>query len=198
MSVTRGSGVLEGFLAQQRARLADSLIPDSARTGRILDIGCGTTPYFLLSTRFHEKHGLDRIIDPAVDTSQDRNMFIRCHDLEKQDILPYEDAYFDVVTMLAVFEHIEPARLGTVLREVFRVLKPGGKYILTVPAAWTDSLLRFMAGLNLVSREEIDEHKDTYSRGKIIRLLTEAGFGEGNIQCGYFEAYLNIWVSAGT
>jgi len=196
MNATRGSGLLEGFLANQRAKLADSLIPESARSGRILDIGCGTTPLFLISTRFIEKHGLDKVLGAEIIRLQGSNIIIHNYDIEQQKYLPYADEYFDVVTMLAVFEHIEPARLICVLKDVLRVLKPGGRYILTTPAAWTDSLLRFMAGLNLVSREEINEHKGTYTHRKIIRLLRETGFSEGNIRCGYFEAYMNIWVSA--
>src|SRR2546423_15607544 len=61
-TVTRGHGLLEGFLARQRVRRANSLIPESARAGRVLDIGCGTYPLFLLSTAFHERYGLDRSV----------------------------------------------------------------------------------------------------------------------------------------
>ena len=197
MQVTRGNGALEGFLARQRVRQADRLIPEGARAGRILDIGCGTNPLFLMTTRFHEKCGLDKVLDAEVQKRQGQHITIKNHDMEKEDTLPYDDGLFDVVTMLAVFEHIEPARLVGMLKEVSRVLKPGGVYILTTPAAWTDRILRILAALKLVSKEEIDEHKDAYSHGMIIDLLKSAGFAEGRIQCGYFEAYLNLWVKAG-
>jgi SAM-dependent methyltransferase len=196
MSVTRGNGILEEYLAKQRASLADSIILESARIGRILDLGCGTTPYFLISTRFHEKHGLDKVLNAEIIRLRGKNICVNNFDIEKQDRLPYANEHFDVVTMLAVIEHIEPMRLVGIMKEVLRVLKPGGQYILTTPAAWTDSLLRLLARINLMSREEIDEHKDAYSHGKIIRLLKEAGFGESKIQRGYFESYMNIWVSA--
>jgi len=197
MNVTRGNGALERFLADQRAKLVDTLIPDASRSGRILDIGCGSFPYFLTSTRFHEKHGLDKVIDADTRRYQGEDILIKNHDMETGERLPYTDGYFDIVTMLAVFEHIEPTRLVGTLREVHRVLKPGGSYILTTPAAWTDRLLRIMARLRLVSKEEIEEHKDTYSHRKIIRLLKAAGFSDGKIQCGYFEAYMNLWLKAG-
>ncbi len=196
MKVTRGNGALEGFLARQRVRLADRLIPERARSGRILDVGCGTSPLFLMTTRFHEKYGLDKILD-ADARCRGQNIIIENHDMERKETLPYGDGFFDVVTMLAVFEHIEPADLVSTLKEVNRVLKPEGVYILTTPAAWTDRLLKILAKLKLVSKEEIEEHKDTYNHKKIIGLLTGAGFNEGKIQYGYFEAYLNLWVRAG-
>jgi len=194
MNVTRGNGILEGFLARQRANLADSLIPETARSGRILDIGCGTSPYFLITTHFHEKHGLDKLLDGGSKQFQGQNIFIHNHSLENEERLPFGDGYFDVVTMLAVFEHIEPVYLVRTLEEVYRVTKPGGSYILTTPAAWTERLLKILASLRLVSREEIGEHKDTYSHKKIVGLLKQAGFRGRDIHYGYFEAFMNLWV----
>lgn len=78
--------------------------------------------------------------------------------------------------MLAVFEHIEVNALAKLLVEVLRILKPGGIFIMTTPAGWTGGLLSFLANINMVSREEIDEHKDAYSFAKIIPLLQSAGF----------------------
>ncbi len=49
-NVTRGYGLLERFLAKKRAKMANEIIPLALRTGRILDIGCGPFPYFLLNT----------------------------------------------------------------------------------------------------------------------------------------------------
>jgi len=57
--VTRGSGLLEGFLARQRSRQARTLIPPSSGNGRVLDIGCGSYPLFLVGSEFAEKFGLE-------------------------------------------------------------------------------------------------------------------------------------------
>ena len=59
--MTRGKGLLEPMLADLRAQRANKLIPSSLRTGRILDIGCGTYPYFLAHTSFAEKFAIDQI-----------------------------------------------------------------------------------------------------------------------------------------
>ena len=107
-----------------------------------------------------------------------------------------EDEYFNVITMLAVFEHIEPAELPKILSEIYRVLKPGGSYIMTTPASWTDILLRVMAKLSLVSSVEIDDHKSTYTKQKIFFLLLESGFFKEKLKLGYFELFMNIWALA--
>ena len=70
--MTRGYGLLEGFLAQQRSRVADALIPASLRTGRLLDIGCGAYPLFLAQTSFARKFGLDKQV-ATVAASLDRD-----------------------------------------------------------------------------------------------------------------------------
>ena len=56
---TRGKGLLEPSLARLRANRANQLIPKSLRDGRILDIGCGSYPYFLSHTSFQEKFAID-------------------------------------------------------------------------------------------------------------------------------------------
>lgn len=195
--VTRGYGLLEGFLAKRRAKVAGGLIPPSSGNGRILDIGCGTYPLFLINTDFCEKHGLDKVaaIEEQKGLEQE-GLFITNYDIETEQILSYESEYFDVVTMLAVFEHIEPTRVVEVLREIYRVLKPGGMYIMTTPAPWTDRMLWLMARLHLVSPVEIQEHKDSYCSSKISEMLQEANFSKDKLRFGYFEMYMNIWATA--
>lgn len=195
--VTRGNGLLEGFLSKQRCLMSNKLIPESARNGKILDIGCGSYPFNLINTKFSEKYGLDKFIDENYKENLDTgkiNFFN--FDLEKDNKLPFEDNFFDVVTMLAVFEHIEKDKLTILITEVRRVLKNDGVYILTVPAYWTDKLLRTLAKLGLVSKEEVEEHKDSYTHKKIFHYLNSAGFNKKEIEAGYFELFMNLWVTA--
>ena len=55
---TRGHRALEGYLARRRAQKAKQLIPEQQRRGRLLDVGCGSYPYFLATTQFAEKWGI--------------------------------------------------------------------------------------------------------------------------------------------
>jgi 2-polyprenyl-3-methyl-5-hydroxy-6-metoxy-1,4-benzoquinol methylase len=193
---TRGVGRVEGLLAGLRRGMAESLIPENHRCGRILDIGCGSFPVFLSETRFEERHGIDRVNDGTASELAERGLSMVNQDLERNAELPYRSGHFSVVTMLAVFEHIRPIQLVELLSEVRRVLEPGGMYVMTTPAFWTGDLLKLMAKLQLVSAEEIEEHKHSYSHKEIKDLLQTAGFDSGCIRLGYFEAFMNNWATA--
>jgi len=194
--VTRGSGLLEGFLARQRSRQARRLIPPSASAGRVLDIGCGSYPLFLVGSDFAEKYGLDRVSISLPDELRDAGLKLLEYDVQTGSALPFPPDHFDVVTMLAVFEHLEPPVLSRLLAEIRRVLKPGGIYVLTTPAHWTDWLLKLLGRLRLVSHEEIDEHQGSYRHSAIRSYLEEAGFSADRIRTGYFEAGMNSWATA--
>lgn len=198
MNVTRGHGLLEKYLAKKRACMANRLIPLHLREGRILDIGCGTFPYFLINTAFAEKCGLDKMAqtEPHRQIQDKRDIRLIDFDLEKTTELPFNGQYFDVVTMLAVIEHIQPSRLPILITEIWRVLRPGGMYAITTPAPWTDMILKIMAHTRLVSPEEIRDHKVAYDRKAIGSILAKNGFAVGSICSGYFEGYMNIWAMA--
>jgi SAM-dependent methyltransferase len=192
-SVTRGHGLLEGFLARRRQGQAHNLIPASARAGRILDVGCGSYPMFLLNSGFAERYGLDRVAPADLD---EPGLKIMKWDVASGSGLPFEDSFFDVVTMLAVFEHLEPPDMTKLLREIHRVLRHGGVYVMTTPAHWADTILNVMARLGLVSREEVDEHQIPYPTDQAVLMLAGAGFDAALIRNGTFEAGMNRWVTA--
>jgi hypothetical protein len=78
MAVTRGRGLLEPFLARQRSKIANRLIGAQHRTGRILDIGCGSHPYFLSHTSFKEKFAIDQLAREHLDPSKLVDLFVEC------------------------------------------------------------------------------------------------------------------------
>jgi SAM-dependent methyltransferase len=163
------------------------------RSGRILDIGSGTTPFFLINTQYNEKFG----IDPAgVFSVLYENITLLKTDLEEETTLQFENNFFEIIAMLAVFEHIEPSKLTDVLKETKRTLKPGGRFILTTSAPWSDKLLRIMAKLQLVSSGEINDHKCVYNHALIADCLYNSGFNRNKMNFGYFEFFLNIWAYA--
>lgn len=189
---TRGHGLLEPTLARLRARRADRLIPPHLREGRILDVGCGSYPYFLSHTSFREKLAVERQ-RPSDPPAGIRWLEL---DLNATPELPFPDGHLDVVTMLAVVEHLDPASLEVLLADVRRVLRPGGRLVVTTPASWSDGLLRLMARLSLVSAEEIDEHVFAYTQPLLGWYFGRAGFARDRVRFGYFEAWLNLWATA--
>jgi len=187
---TRGNGVLEGLLANLRAGKANSFIKEKYRNGRILDIGCGTYPYFLTSTNFKQKYGIDPSVN--LNLSKNKNTSLLKEKIGEKKI-PFRDNFFDVVIMLAVFEHIDSGKINFVLSEIKRVLKKEGMLIITTPSPWSDKLLHLMGEVGLISSEEIHEHKTHYSMGEIVDILKESGFRQSNIKNGYFELGFNMW-----
>jgi SAM-dependent methyltransferase len=189
---TRGKGLLEPFLARQRAARANRLIPAELRSGRILDIGCGSFPYFLSHTSFKEKFAIDQL-PPAVDGTE-----IHWHtlNLNTDPKLPFVANYLDVITMLAVAEHLDPNSLEKLLKEAHRTLKPGGRLIITTPSSWSDGLLRLLARLNILSAEEINEHVFAYTLPLLGWYFGRAEFEMRKVRFGYFEAGLNMWATA--
>ncbi len=192
---TRGHGLLEPLLARLRARQAELRLPAALRGGRVLDIGCGSSPYFLAHTYFKEKYAIDQL--PLAPTAA-AAAGILWHqlDLNAEPRLPFADGFFQAVTLLAVAEHLDPTALERLLAEAHRVLAPGGRLMLTTPAARADRLLHFLARVRLVSPEEIEEHKYAYTPGLLGWYFGRAGFAMERIAIGHFELGLNLWATA--
>ncbi len=191
-SFTRGYGLLELFLTKKRAEKASVLLPKSLDRKTILDIGCGKYPYFLSVVDFENKYG----VDPSLSTEKlERGRVLKRLNIENT-MLPFPDNFFNAVTMLAVFEHIDKSKLPVVLKEIRRVVKMGGVFIITTPAPWSDKLLHLMAKFRLISAEEIYEHKHNMPSKKIESLLLAAGFTKKKLKNGYFELGFNMWSMA--
>lgn len=173
---------LEPILREMRLKRVLSHIP---KNSIILDVGCGTSAAFLKAISPEIKQGFG--VDFKVDDTQIDN--IKTTQIRLDNKLPFEDATFDVVTMLAVLEHIEKEQ--DILREIYRVLVPGGKLIITVPSVWSQPVLEFMAyKLRIVSEAEIRDHKRYYNREKLKKVLVEDNkFQEFNHQ--YFQLWMN-------
>lgn len=105
------------------------------------------------------------------------------------DRLPFPDASFEVVTLLAVLEHLEAEQ--PILAEIRRVLQPNGKLVLTVPSIWAQPVLEFLSyRLKLIDEREIRDHKRYYDRARLYRSLVEqAQFRQ--FQHRYFQWGMN-------
>lgn len=194
LNPTRSFGLLESFLASRRANIANKFIPAFYRKGRILDIGCGVFPVFLLKTDFKEKYGMDSALK-IIKTGR-KNIHFSSLNAEKGKPLPFRDNFFDVIVLLAVLEHLEGDSVEFILSEIRRVLKKNGRFILTTPSPWAGGLLKLMARLRLISQEEINDHKGSRNYYKVVAFLRKVGFNQSDIRKGHFEFFLNNWVYA--
>jgi SAM-dependent methyltransferase len=78
--------------------------------------------------------------------------------------LPFADGAFEAVAAFDVIEHCEPE--DRALEEVFRVLRPGGRFLMSVPAytwAWTDF-------------DVANGHHRRYTRARAVAAVERAGF----------------------
>jgi SAM-dependent methyltransferase len=186
---TRGFGLLENWLSKKRHKLAKDWICADISAGSILDIGCGMYPAFLESMDRFKRSGIDRQCPGAPEW-----LDFTVHDLDKAEALPFEDGSFNAVSALALIEHLPPAAAERLTQEVRRVLKENGLLVITTPAYWTDRILRILAVFKLVSRQEIEEHKNLFSERSLRELLSAAGFSD--IRTGSFELGMNIYAVA--
>lgn len=194
--LTRGFGLFETFLAKKRAAMANKLIPTKTRKGRILDVGCGSFPHFLLSTKFSEKHGVDLMVHEKMIPLQMKDaLHLKKINLHKEKI-NYKENYFDVIVMLAVLEHIDRKKLPSLLKNINRMLKKGGVLIMTTPSPWSTGVLWALSRTFLISKEEIDDHKELLGSKEILGQLQKASFLKKNIKQGYFELGWNMWFIA--
>ena len=97
-------------------------------TGRLLDVGCGSKPYRPLFS-VDAYIGLD--IDSAL--SRQRGMADYFYD---GNAFPFVDGAFDSALCNQVLEHV--FNPNEFLGEIARILKPGGKLLLTVPFVWDE------------------------------------------------------------
>lgn len=101
--------------------------------GCVLDLGCGTAP--VLSEL--RKHGIACTgLELAPDMIARAHSRLRSMGLDDGDLYqgdcrqtPFEDASFDVVVCLGVISYVEA--FGEVLREIERLLKPGGHVLVS-------------------------------------------------------------------
>jgi ubiquinone/menaquinone biosynthesis C-methylase UbiE len=162
-------------------------IEASVRAGSaVLDLGAGTG----LKFKYDLKARMDRggeIVGADFDSRVCENPLVHRGVVLAGTELPFEDATFDLIFSRYVLEHVSDA--GGFLREVYRVLKPGGSFLFLTPNKWHYVAIAsrctphaFHGWYNrLRGREETDTFPTVYrlnSRSAVRRHFTEAGFIE--------------------
>lgn len=173
VSIWDDSMVLLTNLAGERAQ----------KGGRVLDLGCGRGNFLLdeLPNVFGERVGIDADVSATEGNVSVSSVVYGdiCEDL------PFSDREFDVVVSLWVFEHLaDPAR---VLREAYRITKPGGRFFFVTPNSRALIVLarRFMPqhfAESIVRRLYGREEKDVfpvYYRANNVKDLCALGEAAG-------------------
>jgi SAM-dependent methyltransferase len=140
---------------------------------RILDVGCGAGGMLGPLARYGEVTG--------VDMSEELIQFCRERGFDRVQVgsaydLPVEPDSVDLLTLFDTIEHVPDDR--RVLREVGRVLSPGGRVFISVPA------YQFLYANN----DRVAHHQRRYTARGLKGKLVEAGLQP--IQVTYFNTFL--------
>lgn len=135
-------------------RVAGGLPPGA----RVLDVGAGDAPFGELFT--HTSY-------TTLDWAHSPHEGARAVDIvASADTIPVRDEAFDAVLLTQVLEHVpEPAK---VMRELHRVLVPGGRVYVTAPLAW--------------ELHELPHDYYRYTSEGLRHLMTSAGFVEVEVE----------------
>jgi SAM-dependent methyltransferase len=131
------------------------------RGGRVLDIGCGTGMFLKVLASYGSAYGVDV---SAQALAYSRGKVAADLTLAAGDRLPFPEGSFSLVSLLDIIEHAEDDL--AVLREAYRVCRPGGAALVTVPAfafLWS-------------SHDLAHDHKRRYRLPELRRVGVAAGF----------------------
>ncbi|MGI4789635.1 MAG: class I SAM-dependent methyltransferase [Janthinobacterium lividum] len=166
-----------------RRHLITSLLETQyERTGklRILDIGCGTGKMLDDLKPFGEVIGAD-FSPEALQFCVTRGVPA---ELARADVrrLPFADSSFDVVTAMDIIEHIDDDKAAS--SEIFRVLKPGGRLLVTVPAfpsLWSE-------------HDDALHHYRRYTSPRLKDLFQRVGLHVEKISYTVTTLFVPIWI----
>lgn len=165
------------FWFRGRREIFFDLIPRMVGAGQrrpqILEIGCGTGGMLGPLSELGEVTGMDISLD-SIRYCQERGhgRVLTGSGYE----LPFKDESFDLVALFDVIEHIEDDQ--RVLDEVRRVLKPGGRVFISVPA------YQFLYSQN----DRVAHHLRRYTKAPLRARLGEAGLSTRKMS--YFNTFL--------
>lgn len=141
------------------------------KPGKVLDVGCGDGKFLNLMRRLNwEVYGLD--FDPkAIESAKSKyGLDLHTGDLQSAN---FPDNNFDAVTLSHVIEHVpDPIEL---LKEVRRVLKPGGRLSVTTPNAHSfghQQFQRYWIGL------DPPRHLQVFTLAALGKCAQQAGLGK--------------------
>lgn len=154
------------FIQAWRMNVASRWI---VQNSRVLDIGCHQGEFFeYLAGRIAPSIGIDPLLEK--EGYRGHHEFLR---LFLDDRLPFSGDSFDTVVLLATIEHMQ--NKSVVARESFRLLRSGGRVVITVPSLMVDKILDVLVALRLVDGMSLEEHHG-FKPDELPDIFKQAGF----------------------
>lgn len=124
-----GFFINNNFLIRKNLK-RDIKILSSNLNGNLLDFGCGSKPYKGVFTKVSSYIGVDLKIEGREENHKYIDKFY------DGKTIPFEDETFDSLLSTEVLEHV--FNVEDILKEINRVLKKGGKALITTPFMWEE------------------------------------------------------------
>jgi SAM-dependent methyltransferase len=160
-------GLLDRILRGWRFMKARRFIQPGAA---VLDVGCLDGALFdYLGERLGFGVGIDPVAPPGAGGARYR--LIRGKIPES---LPVGET-FDVITMLAVLEHLPESLVEDLARRSVDLLRSGGRVVITVPSPSVDRLLHLFIRLRLMRGTAVHEHHG-FEPSSVPAIFAKAGF----------------------
>jgi ubiquinone/menaquinone biosynthesis C-methylase UbiE len=162
-------------------QLVDGLFSELPRKASILDVGCGTGEHLKRALR----HGLKASgVEPAPAMLAIARRNVRDARIEGgvATSLPFGDCEFDAVIMIEVLRYLDRADIEQALREARRVLRPGGRLLVTLVNRWSlDGFYLHQRLRQLINRSSYNETNPFclfHTPASAARMLQLAGFSD--------------------
>jgi SAM-dependent methyltransferase len=140
---------LDRYLRDVRIRKARSFVEEG---DVVVDVGCADGTMF---ERWGEAISRGYGVDPTLAEERRGSNYV-LYPGHFPDALP--DVECDVITMLAVLEHIPGDAQPGVADACHRMLRPGGRVVVTVPSPRVDDILDLLGKLRAIEGMSLEEH----------------------------------------
>lgn len=117
------------------------------KTCKVLDLGCGAgrNTWYLADQGF-EAYGLDNAptgLDMLKKALKERELKAELKVGDAFDTLPYPDNFFDALVSVQVMQHAKESVIKKAVKEISRVVKPGGLIFITLCGRCSKGKLRY-------------------------------------------------------
>lgn len=177
MALTQGPAIQRRWHETKLELLEWFFIPEKGE--KILDVGCGSGVF---ASRMTELGAETTAIDSNADAINYGGEVFARPGLEFRlgllDEMDFAESSYDAAVCLEVAEHIYEGQVDKMLSDLRRILRPGGRLLMTTPnyrGLWP--LVEWASDrAGKTGKMHMEQHINFYHRARLRRALRDAGF----------------------